>query len=415
MMNRQNFIGSNPPSLWSFALSAPDRQIFTNGLMRHLPSGPAHTLAERVRHFFADASASSRETDDKAPLLLVGALPFDRMADDFLFQPATLSDRPWRNDAGTAPLSGHVSARPDRLAYQNAVTRALTAIAASQISATPLHKIVLSRSLLLRCDEAIDPVALFHRLAGDPGAVRFLTPIGADEEGRPRHLVGATPELLLSKKGAAIVSHPLAGSARRSADTAKDAGAAASLTQSAKDQREHQWVIEAILDALSPYCSTLNAPRAPSLVSTQTMWHLGTRIEGQLKHPDAVSAAELAALLHPTPAVGGFPRERALPLIPALEGYDRSFYAGTVGWTDASGDGAWYVSLRCAQISGRQAQICAGAGIVEGSDPLEEANETSAKLLAILRALGIDENGRSLMAMSDKAADTAPLAAQPAP
>ncbi|MNQ93520.1 Isochorismate synthase DhbC [compost metagenome] len=121
------------------------------------------------------------------------------------------------------------------------------------------------------------------------------------------------------------------------------------------------------------------------------MWHLGTRIEGRLRRPDEVSAAELAALLHPTPAVCGSPRDRAAELIRELEAYDRGFYAGAVGWTNAVGDGAWYVALRCAEVCGREARLYAGAGIVEGSDPAAEADETSGKFQAVLRALGVDE------------------------
>ncbi|MPT48209.1 MAG: isochorismate synthase [Sphingobium sp.] len=387
----------------SFALQTPDAPLFTNGMARPLPPGPAHSLGERVRQFFRETpvDASSATNGETPPALLVGAIPFDIMADDFLFQPESLSPlTPLMADSTRQQddLDWRVLPQPDRTAYQQAVSKALDIIAASHApdaaADKALDKIVLSRSLLLHANKQINPLAIFRRLKGDPGAVRFMTPVGNGPDGVMRHLVGATPELLLSRKGASVLSHPLAGSAPRSNDAAQDEAAAASLTGSAKDQREHRWVTEAILDALTPYCAQLSAPKHPSLVSTQTMWHLGTRIEGTLKHPEEVSSAQLAAMLHPTPAVGGFPRNQALPLIPQLEGYDRSFYAGAVGWNNAAGDGAWYVSLRCAQISGNQARICAGAGIVEGSVPRAEADETSAKLLAILRALGIDEAGR---------------------
>ncbi|MNC45018.1 Isochorismate synthase DhbC [compost metagenome] len=145
------------------------------------------------------------------------------------------------------------------------------------------------------------------------------------------------------------------------------------------------------MDALAPWCSELRAPPAPALVSTRTMWHLGTRIEGRLHRPNEVSAAELAALLHPTPAVCGAPRDRAAAMIRELEAYDRGFYAGALGWTNAGGDGAWYVALRCAEICGAEAHLYAGAGIVDGSDPVAEADETSGKFQAVLRALGVGE------------------------
>lgn len=386
---------------WTFALASADSQLFASGLHQRLTPGPANTLAERVRRLFADdRDGSGRDGSGQAPDLLVGALPFDRTADDCLFQPETASDVPWALKA-TGPAvqqRWRVRAEPSRADYERAVARALTIIAALQWDGTPLDKIVLSRSLVLETDTPIDVLALSARLTGDPGAVRFLTPLDPGADGQPRHLVGATPELLISKTGATVRSYPLAGSARRSADPVEDRAAATALMRSDKDQREHRWVVEAILDRLAPLCSDLDAPKRPVMVSTRTMWHLGTQISGRLKHPDDVSAAGLAALLHPTPAVGGTPRERAAALIPELEGYDRGFYAGAVGWTDRAGDGAWYVSLRCAEVSGRRARVFAGAGIVAGSDPAAEADETSAKLQAILRALNIDEDGRPLVA-----------------
>ncbi len=380
---------------WIFALAAADSQLFASGLRQRLTPGPADTLAERVSAFFANERGGTQVPD-----LLVGALPFDRAADDCLFQPETASDIPWALKAAAPPArqAWRVTAEPSRADYQRAVARALEIITASHRDGAPLDKIVLSRSLVLESDAPIDVLALSARLTGDPGAVRFLTPLDHGADNRPRHLVGATPELLISKTGEAIRSYPLAGSSRRSTDAIEDRASATALMRSDKDRREHRWVVEAILDRLAPLCSDLVAPERPVMVSTRTMWHLGTQITGRLKHPDRVSAAELAALLHPTPAVGGTPRDRAAALIPQLEGYDRGFYAGAVGWTDRAGDGAWYVSLRCAEVSGHRARIFAGAGIVDGSNPAEEADETSAKLQAILKALNIDENGQPLAA-----------------
>lgn len=377
-----------------FALATAGRRIAASGVRHRLEPGPAHTLTERVRRFFA------AERSCCAPELLVGALPFDRMADDFLFQPETLTETSPTAAPAIAVLPSHrwrVRPEPTRTQYQAMVGRALQLIAGSRDAETPLSKIVLSRSLLLQADADIDLARLYNGLRGDPGAVRFMTPLGPGADGRPRHLVGATPELLLRKTGAAILSHPLAGSARRSSDAEEDRAAADGLVRSMKDQREHRWVVEAILDGLAPYCTSLSAPQAPTLVSTRTMWHLGTMIEGRLKNADEVSSAELAAVLHPTPAVGGTPRDQAMALIPELEGYDRGFYAGAVGWTDRAGDGDWFVSLRCAEVSGPYARVYAGAGIVQGSDPAEEVDETSAKLQAILRALGVEEEGLSPM------------------
>jgi isochorismate synthase len=369
---------------WAFTLAAPERRLSTQGLARRLEPGAADTLATRVRDFFQDVEG--------APLL-VGALPFDRQADDFLFQPAVVREAPVASPAA-APAGGwRVTPQPSREAYKQAVARALAVLADNPDG---IEKVVLSRSLALESDAPIDAEAVAARLGGDPGAVRFSTPVGRGADGAMQRLIGASPELLVSRAGETVKSHPLAGSARRSDDAEQDEAVRAGLVQSKKEQREHALVVESILDILAPYCRDLSAPRAPDLIATRTMWHLGTHIEGRLKRPDAVSSAELAAALHPTPAVAGSPRDAATRLIHELEGYDRGFYAGTVGWTDSAGDGVWYLSLRCAEVVGRHARLYAGAGIVEGSVPEDEAAETSAKFQAMLRAFGIDETGRRL-------------------
>lgn len=381
---------------WAFGLTTLELKLFTRGLARRLPAGPAETLGRRVRDFFQgldDLCVSDRPV----PRLLVGALPFDRQADDMLFLPEQVSNTPWPRETPIANAHGRwrIEPEPSRATYEAAVTRVLEEIRASRASEAPLDKVVLSRSLRVLADQDIDAFGLWTRLRADHSVTRFLTPLGAGPGGAMRRLVGASPELLVSKQGEAVLSHPLAGSARRSVDPSQDEASAKALFASDKDRREHAVVVEAILDSLAPYCRELKAPPGPALVSTRTVWHLGTRIHGVLRHPDETSAAELAAALHPTPAVAGSPRNQALGMIDALEGYDRGFYAGAVGWTNASGDGAWYVSLRCAEVCGPQARLYAGAGVVEGSSSQGEADETSNKFQAVLQALGIDEDGQA--------------------
>lgn len=379
---------------WNFSLASQGVSLFARGLVERLPSGDAGSLEDRVSKFFERQGTQGSSH-------LVGALPFDRQADDFIFAPAAISVRPPARQAqnGVTSRSFQVISEPSRTSYATAVAKALTLIAASGKQDTPITKVVLARTLKLVSDGAIDPHDLLARLEvlarhrADPQTVRYMTPLGAAPDGAPRWLVGATPELLASRSGDEVISHPLAGSARRSTDPTEDEAAAEKLMASAKDRREHALVVEAILDHLSPLCRELHAPSVPAMVSTGTMWHLGTRIVGRLKSADQISSAGLAALLHPTPAVAGTPREPATALIRQLEPVERGFYAGAVGWTEASGDGAWYVSLRCAEISGRTARLYAGAGIVEGSVPEAEADETSGKLLAMLNAFGIDETG----------------------
>ena len=244
-----------------------------------------------------------------------------------------------------------------------------------------LRKVVLARALEIVTAQPADPLVLLNRLAGDPAVTAYL--LDLPEGG---HLVGASPELLLRKRGPGIVAHPLAGSARRSADPAQDRAAADALAASGKDRHEHRFVAEMILDTLAPFCADLSAEPA-HLTCTGSMWHLGTRIAGRLRDP-AMPSALLAAALHPTPAVCGTPTEEARAAIAALEPDPRGFYAGAVGWCDRQGDGEWHVAIRCAEVSGTRVRAWAGAGIVAGSDPDAELAETEAKFAAILTALG---------------------------
>jgi isochorismate synthase len=369
--------------LATFALEGPRGAVLATGSRGQLERGPLRTLAERANAFFAVTGTSG-------PAVLVGALPFDPEAADSFYQPAQ-----WRRGALTgltgapARMRGlSLVATPDRPAYRDLVARLLQRMEVETASGTQLEKVVLSRSLAIETAAEIDPFALYTRLAGDPDVTRFLTPLPHAPASPPRHLVGATPELLVARRRAEVTSFPLAGSRPRALENGGEL-----LMASEKERWEHRLVVEAIADALAPHCAELSVPREPQLCTTRTMWHLGTRITGRLSRPEQMSAAALAALLHPTPAVGGTPTDAALALIREFEPIDRGFYAGAVGWTDAAGDGDFYVSLRCADIAGASARIHAGGGIVAGSDPAGEMEETSAKFRAILDGFGIDEGG----------------------
>jgi len=145
--------------------------------------------------------------------------------------------------------------------------------------------------------------------------------------------------------------------------------------------------VEAVRAALEPWCERIDVPSEPGLLHTSTLWHLATEVTGALRTP-VPSALELAAQLHPTPAVAGTPRDAAMRAIADLEAIDRTLYAGTVGWMDARGDGEWAVALRCAEVQGSLALVFAGAGIVAASEPEAELAETDAKMRAMLDALG---------------------------
>lgn len=363
-----------------FTLHTPSESLVAAGVLRELPSATAASLGRRVAEFFASV--------DDGPQLLVGAIPFGRRDNDYLIQPASVShERPVQTLAALQP-HGHwrVTSTPTRQGYADMVAEALR-----RIASTSVEKVVLARQLKIETDQPLDHAYVASRLARDHSVTAYSVPL--PRAGGPlRTIVGGTPELLVARRGRQVFSNPLAGSARRVADPRLDQEISRQLNASDKNLREHAAVVECILDLLTPYCSQLRAPAGPSLQTTASMWHLGTQIEGTLKNED-VSAAELAALLHPTPAVGGLPTADALALIDELEPFDRGFYAGSVGWVDRQGDGEWYIALRCGEICERSIALYAGAGIVAGSDPEAEAQETSAKFLALLEALGIDEQG----------------------
>jgi isochorismate synthase len=214
----------------------------------------------------------------------------------------------------------------------------------------------------------------------NPDAYTFAAPTATGT------IVGASPELLVSRFGREVRSNPLAGSAARAGDPAEDRENGERLLASAKDHEEHAIVVEAIARTLEPRCRELSWDREPVLLETPNVWHLSTRFRGLLRGP-APSALDLVRELHPTPAVAGEPRDAALAAIERLEPFDRGAYAGPVGWVDASGDGEWAIALRCAELQDDRATLYAGAGIVADSDPADEVDETDRKFRAFLDAL----------------------------
>jgi len=240
-----------------------------------------------------------------------------------------------------------------------------------------LAKVVLAREVVVGTDRPLDRSAVLQRLRSAYPGCHLLSVDG---------LVGASPELLVSRSGDTVRSHPLAGTAPRGGDPATDQRLAASLLASGKDREEHQITIDMVHDTLVGWCSYLDYEAEPSILAVANVQHLATLVEGRLSRP-APSVLELVAALHPTPAVAGSPRAPAVDWIVAHEGFDRGRYAGTVGWADGAGNGTWAVAVRCAEITGTSARVFAGNGIVADSDAVAELAETQAKLQALLSAI----------------------------
>ena len=259
--------------------------------------------------------------------------------------------------------------------YEEAVARAVERIRAGE-----LEKIVLAREVQVTAPAAHDPGAVFGILrAGFPSC--FVYAVGRGQA----TFVGASPELLVRRDGQRASTVALAGSTRRSADPAVDDHLGEALVRSDKDRQEIEIVARRIARALAPYSVWVTAPPEPVLVRVANIQHLATPIRAQLARP--VGAVALAGALHPTPAVGAEPFAAGGHLIPALEGLDRGWYAGPVGWTDLTGDGEFCVALRCALLRGEAASCFAGCGIVVGSVPASELAETEVKLGVMLPLL----------------------------
>jgi isochorismate synthase len=256
----------------------------------------------------------------------------------------------------------------------------IVSTAVERIRTSGIDKVVLARELTVEAPAAHDPGALL-------GALRDLFPacfcfcFGTPEAA----FVGASPELLVRRSGAVAATVALAGTTSRSADPAVDDHLGEAMLRSPKVRDEHGIVVRRIERTLRPHSVWVHAESDPFVVKVGNLQHLATPIRAQLA--ESHSAIELAGHLHPTPAIGGEPRDPALELIAELEGIDRGWYTGPVGWMDAAEDGEFCVGLRSALLRDREAHLFAGCGIVADSDPAAELQESELKFEALLPLL----------------------------
>ncbi|BBY54720.1 isochorismate synthase [Mycobacterium koreense] len=352
------------------------------------PDG-AVVVPAAAEHYASAAAAQDALRRGDTPIV-VGALPFRPGDATALMSPATVqhsAELP-RWDLGPLPAVQITAAEPDVDEHRRRVAAAVDMLRAD---GTAMHKVVLARALRLRAVAPLDARAVLTRLvAADPTGYGYLVDLSAAGPGYAgRALVGASPELLVTRCGQTVTARPFAGSAPRHRDPQRDRSNGAALAASGKDLHEHRLVIDAMAAVLDPLCVDLQIADTPQLSRTATLWHLSTPIRGRLRHT-STSALDLALALHPTPAVGGVPTDAAIRLIDRLEG-DRGFYAGAAGWCDAGGDGRWVVSLRGAELGTDRRDVLAraGGGIVAESEPDAEVAETTAKFGAILNALSV--------------------------
>lgn len=284
---------------------------------------------------------------------------------DALDRPPAQAPAPAGGDHG--PLAPDADARAEW-------TRAVESIQ-RRIRDGRAEKIVAARARCVRLERRPPLGAVLRRLAAVPAAARFALRFDAAT------FVGAAPERLVCRRGSAVRSEALAGSVAAGGDDRAEA-----LLASRKDQAEHAYVVRAIAETLGPLCERLDHPPEPAVRRMGPVLHLHTGFEGALSRP--VPALELALRLHPTPAVGGTPTAAALDWIAREEPGARGWYAAPVGWFGPDGDGDFVVALRSALLSGTDARVYAGAGIVRESTADAELAETEVKMRAMLDALG---------------------------
>lgn len=357
--------GSGPVAVGGFAFApeggaAPHWSHFAPASL-HVPQVALARRGDEVRMTLA---ALVRPDDDPAAL----AARLEQRAAALQQTPLPLLD--------PDPLvaSRVVSAMPPEH-YEDAVARAV-----ERIRAGVLDKVVLAREVQVHAASAHDAGALLGVLREAFHECHVFA-VGRGEE----VFLAASPELLVRREGLRTGTLALAGSTRRSADPAVDGHLGEQLLRSEKDREEQAIVVRRIVRALQPLSVWVTPAEEPVLAKVANIQHLATPIRAQLREP--VSVVDLAGALHPTPAVGGEPLEAAAPLIPALEGLDRGWYAGPVGWVDEHEDGEFCVALRCALLTGRVARCYAGVGVVRDSDPAAELAETEVKLQALLPIL----------------------------
>ncbi|KEZ49770.1 isochorismate synthase [Metabacillus indicus] len=274
------------------------------------------------------------------------------------------------------PAGNYSLEEEDTQEWMSAVEKATASIKGGK-----LDKVVLAREVSVSYERDINVYAALNKLQIEqPGSFIFSIEIGS------KSFIGATPERLIKKEGSRLLSTCLAGSIKRGDTKHEDTELGTALLNDEKNLIEHDIVVKMIKDSFEECCSEIRVPDGPQLLKTKNIQHLYTPIEGTMH--GGRSLLSLVEKLHPTPALGGYPKAGALEMIRDIEPMDRGWYAGPVGWLDSDNNGEFAVAIRSGLIDGEQASLFAGCGIVAESDPQSEYQETLIKLKPMLSALG---------------------------
>ncbi|WP_249435633.1 isochorismate synthase DhbC [Paenibacillus sp. Marseille-Q4541] len=373
----------------SFFFATPKYTMLTEGTLSLIEGLEGVTQRDEILSLIREKKRNGR---------IVGAIPFDMNVQARLYECENVhitsslckEEIPNETKSGLDTSKIVMTSVPNEEQYKADVSEAVRLIERGD-----LEKVVLSRKLHVTSSEKVQIKPILSALLRlNPQGYTFSVPLSVTSLDLQTQtnvtLLGASPELLIRRTGIEVTANPLAGSIPRSDDPIEDQKRAENLLISTKDLHEHALVISNISAALRPYCKHLHVPQKPSLVATETMWHLSTEITGVLEEATTTSL-ELAMAMHPTPAVCGTPTKEAKQTIDKIETYDRDYYTGMIGWCDEEGNGEWVVTIRCAEIEENELRLYAGAGIVAGSKPEDELAETAAKLGTFLQAIGVKE------------------------
>ena len=277
------------------------------------------------------------------------------------------------NEQKDAKISGEICSKSS---FEEAVTGAL-----SEINNQNYQKIVLAQKLVLKNDSSVKGIQYLDRLRERFSACYIFS----FSDGSERSFIGASPEMLLQVKNSILMTEAIAGSSSRGRKAIEDARLGSGLLASDKNLREHNLVKESILRRLNVLGINGIADENPRLLALANVQHLQTKISAFMD--ENVHFLDVASELHPTPAVGGQPREKAVPRINQLEGFERGLYSGLIGWFNGQNEGKMIVGIRSAQFDNKTIKIYAGAGIVSGSQVDIEKEEILLKQSAMLSLL----------------------------
>lgn len=254
-------------------------------------------------------------------------------------------------------------------------------LATKQIKTSNIEKIVLSREIRVKLNQQAEIATVLHDLL----VTQTNSYVFAFERGEDC-FVGATPERLIKIENEQFFSTCLAGTAPRGRTTEEDKALANQLFRDEKNRSEHDFVVKMIKHAISPYCTNIEVPNEPVIYPLKNLQHLFTPVSAKVNRN--VSIFDIVGKLHPTPALGGLPRQESLQFIRDHEVLDRGWYGAPIGWLDHNNNGEFAVAIRSGLIQGAEASLFAGCGVVRDSDPEAEYEETNIKFVPMLSVLG---------------------------